>query len=46
LDWHFKVPILSFFVAFGFSCFFGIIFGLYPACQAAKLELVEALRKE
>ena len=46
LDWKFSVPFKAFIVALGFSLFFGIAFGLYPARKAAKLEPIEALRKE
>ncbi|MDD5071906.1 MAG: ABC transporter permease [Patescibacteria group bacterium] len=45
-NWGFTVPIKSFAVALGFSLFFGIAFGLYPARKAAKLEPVEALGHE
>ncbi|MDA7881169.1 ABC transporter permease [Akkermansiaceae bacterium] len=36
----------SVFLAFGISGLTGIIFGLYPASQAAKLDPIEALRQE
>jgi putative ABC transport system permease protein len=46
LDWRFSIPYKAYFVAFGFSLFFGVIFGVYPAAKAARMEPVEALRKE
>jgi len=45
-DWRFIVPFRAFVVAFLFSVFFGIFFGIFPARKAARLEAVEALRKE
>ncbi len=46
LSWEFVVPIRSFVVALGFSFVFGILFGVYPARKAAKMDPIEALRNE
>ena len=46
LDWRFVIPLRSFAVALGFSAFFGIAFGLYPARQAARLDPITALQAE
>lgn len=46
LSWTFTVPLEAFVVALGFSIFFGILFGLYPAKKAARLNPIDALRNE
>lgn len=44
--WPTQISPLAILVAFGFSAFVGIVFGIYPAKKAAKLNPIEALRYE
>ena len=46
LAWKFIVPLKAYLTAIIFSLVFGVLFGLFPARKAARLNPVEALRKE
>lgn len=45
-EWPTVVTVTSIVVAFGVSVFIGLLFGIYPAVQAAKLDPIEAIRYE
>lgn len=46
LDWMFTIPLSSIVLGIGVSTGVGLVFGLYPARQAAKKSPIEALRYE
>jgi putative ABC transport system permease protein len=46
LDWSFSFPITAVVLGLSVSTFVGLLFGIYPARQAAKKSPIEALRYE
>ena len=46
LEWSFSFPISAALLGIGVSSAIGLIFGLYPARRAARLNPIEALRYE
>lgn len=45
-DWSFVLPLNAVILAFGVAVIVGLVFGIYPAKKAAKLNPIEALRHE
>ena len=45
-NWPFALPVWAIPVALGFSSLVGLVFGAYPASRAARLDPIEALRRE
>jgi ABC-type antimicrobial peptide transport system permease subunit len=45
-DWVFSIQLETVLLALGFSLVVGVVFGVWPARTAAKLEPIDALRFE
>lgn len=46
LGWSTSISPMSILVSFGFSVFIGVVFGVFPAQKASKMNPIEALRYE